>query len=84
MSDSHQEPEQHPPPKRQHHPSVASMKPPLVVPGEYHRFESAESRGGPDQVSEAIVVKSSVSLFFQLWNFEAVRLQFSCFDVVEA
>ncbi|KAL0709877.1 hypothetical protein Bca4012_016855 [Brassica carinata] len=64
MSDSQQEPEQNPPPKRQHHPYVASMKPPLVAPGEYHRFESAESRGGgggPDQVSEAVVVKSSLT-----------------------
>ncbi|CAF2120710.1 unnamed protein product [Brassica napus] len=61
MSDSQQEPEQHPPPKRQHHPSAASMKPPLVAPGDYHRFESAESRGGPDQVSEAIVIKSSLT-----------------------
>ncbi|CAH8333440.1 unnamed protein product [Eruca vesicaria subsp. sativa] len=61
MSDSHQE--QHPPPKRQHHPSVASMKPPLVAPGEYHRFDAAESRGGggSDQVSEAIVIKSSLT-----------------------
>ncbi|WZZ38784.1 hypothetical protein YC2023_035043 [Brassica napus] len=61
MSDSQQEPEQHQPPKRQHHPSAASMKPPLVAPGEYHRFEPAESRGGPDQVSEAIVIKPSPS-----------------------
>ncbi|WZY80919.1 hypothetical protein YC2023_027303 [Brassica napus] len=61
MSESQQEPEQHPPPKRQHHPSAASMKPPLVAPGDYHRFESAESRGGPDQVSEAIVIKSSLT-----------------------
>ncbi|CAN6812052.1 unnamed protein product, partial [Brassica oleracea] len=61
MSDSQQEPEQHQPPKRQHHPSAASMKPPLVAPGEYHRFEPAESRGGPDQVSEAIVIKPSLT-----------------------
>lgn len=73
MSDSQQEPEQYPPHKRQHHPSVASMKPPLVAPGEYHRFEPAESRGGPDQVSEAIVIKSSVSILsVSAVNFEAV------------
>ena len=73
MSESQQEPEQHPPPKRQHHPSAASMKPPLVAPGDYHRFESAESRGGPDQVSEAIVIKSSVSILsVSAVNFEAV------------
>ena len=73
MSDSQQEPEQHPPPKRQHHPFAASMKPPLVAPGDDHRFESAESRGGPDQVSEAIVIKSSVSILsVSAVNFEAV------------
>ncbi|KAF8113342.1 hypothetical protein N665_0050s0002 [Sinapis alba] len=63
MSDSHQQPEQNPPSKRQHHPSLPSMKPPLVAPGEYHRFDAAETHGGGghDQVSEEIVIKSSVS-----------------------
>lgn len=65
MSDSHQQPERNQPYNRQHHPSVASMKPPLVAPGEYHRFDAAETHGGgggPDQVSEEIVIKSSVSI----------------------
>lgn len=64
MSESQQDSEQYPPSKRQYHPSVSSMKPPLVAPGEYHRFDAAETRGGgaPDQVSEAIVIKSAVSL----------------------
>ncbi|XP_018476917.1 transcription factor E2FB-like isoform X2 [Raphanus sativus] len=63
MSDSQQEePEQqHPPPKRQHHISVASMNPPLVAPGEYHRFDDAAAETRPDQVSEAIVIKSSMT-----------------------
>ncbi|KAH0906940.1 hypothetical protein HID58_038767 [Brassica napus] len=64
MSDSHQRPEHNPPSKRQHHPSAASMKPPLVAPGEYHRFDAAETHGGGglDQVSEEIVIKSSDKL----------------------
>ncbi|XP_024011853.1 transcription factor E2FB isoform X2 [Eutrema salsugineum] len=62
MSESHQDSQQYPPSKRQHHPSLSSMKPPLVAPGEYHRFDAAETRGGvaPDQVSEAIVLKSAL------------------------
>lgn len=60
MSESQQEP---PPSKRQHHLSLSSMKPPLVAPGEYHRFDAAETRGGGDvdQVAETIVIKSAVS-----------------------
>ncbi|CAN8252551.1 unnamed protein product [Cochlearia groenlandica] len=51
--------------KRQHHPSVSSMKPPLVSPGEYHRFDSPETRGGggggdPEQLSDSIVFKSTL------------------------
>nr|AAM90620.1 E2F-related transcription factor 1 [Noccaea caerulescens] len=46
MSESQQDSEQYPPSKRQYHPSVSSMKPPLVAPGEYHRFDAAETRGG--------------------------------------
>uniref|UniRef100_A0A1J3K7H5 Transcription factor E2FB n=1 Tax=Noccaea caerulescens TaxID=107243 RepID=A0A1J3K7H5_NOCCA len=62
MSESQQDSEQYPPSKRQYHPSVSSMKPPLVAPGEYHRFDAAETRGGgaSDQVSEAIVIKSAL------------------------
>ena len=38
-----------------------------------NRFEPAESRGGPDQVSEAIVIKPSVSILsVSAVNFEAV------------
>ncbi|XP_010421010.1 PREDICTED: transcription factor E2FB [Camelina sativa] len=65
-----EEPQQFPPSKRQHHPSLASMKPPLVAPGEYHRFDSAETRlagGGAapsaaadHAVSDSIVIKSTL------------------------
>lgn len=61
-----EEPQQFPPSKRQYHPSLSSMKPPLVAPGEYHRFDAGETRrggGAADQVvSESIVIKSTVSL----------------------
>ncbi|KAL1199191.1 Transcription factor E2FB [Cardamine amara subsp. amara] len=59
MSDSQQ---QNSSSKRQHHPSLSSMKPPLVAPGEYHRFDTAETRGdgAADQDSEAIVIKSTL------------------------
>ncbi|KAL0647263.1 hypothetical protein Bca4012_045554 [Brassica carinata] len=70
MSDSHQRPEHNPPSKRQHHPSAASMKPPLVAPGEYHRFDAAETHGGGglDHVSEEIVIKSSLKRKTDLVN----------------
>ncbi|KAL0735333.1 hypothetical protein Bca4012_011543 [Brassica carinata] len=70
MSDSHQQPEQNPPYNRQHHPYASSMKPPLVAPGEYHRFDAAETLGGGglDQVSEEIVIKSSLKRKTDLVN----------------
>lgn len=48
------------------------MKPPLVAPGEYHRFDAAETHGGGglDQVSEEIVIKSSVSLLVRVLGCE--------------
>ncbi|CAH8271845.1 unnamed protein product [Arabidopsis lyrata] len=56
-----EEPPQFPPSKRQLHPSLSSMKPPLVAPGEYHRFDAAGG-GAADQVvvSDAIVIKSTL------------------------
>ncbi|CAH2072188.1 unnamed protein product [Thlaspi arvense] len=70
MSESQQEPQQSPPSMRQYHPSLSSMKPPLVAPGEYHRFDAVETRGGgaPDQVSEAIVIKSSLKRKTEIVN----------------
>lgn len=70
MSESQQEPPP-PPSKRQHHLSLSSMKPPLVAPGEYHRFDAAETRGGggSDQVSDTIVIKSAVSFLVSIFSF---------------
>jgi transcription factor E2F3 len=69
---SEEVPQQFPSSKRQLHPSLSSMKPPLVAPGEYHRFDAAETRGGgavADQVvSDAIVIKSTLKRKTDLVN----------------
>ncbi|XP_010520455.1 PREDICTED: transcription factor E2FB-like isoform X2 [Tarenaya hassleriana] len=57
MSESQQPPQPHPT-RRHHHPAVFSMRPPLVAPGEYHRFDAAEPGGAADREVEAIVIKS--------------------------
>ncbi|KFK26334.1 hypothetical protein AALP_AA8G234300 [Arabis alpina] len=57
MSESQKElPPPPPSSKRQHH---LSMKPPLVAPGEYHRFDTAGG-GDSDQVPDSIVIKSAL------------------------
>ncbi|KAG7610008.1 E2F/DP family winged-helix DNA-binding domain [Arabidopsis suecica] len=69
---SEEVPQKFPSSKRQLHPSLSSMKPPLVAPGEYHRFDAAETRGGgavADQVvSDAIVIKSTLKRKTDLVN----------------
>ncbi|XP_019057791.1 PREDICTED: transcription factor E2FB-like [Tarenaya hassleriana] len=55
MSES-QKPSKSPPPKRQLHPAVFSMR--SAAFGDYHRFDATKRGGASDQETEAIVFKS--------------------------